>query len=387
MLQDLDLGECSGLKSLPSKIGNLKQLTRLNLGGCKSLVELPGSIGGLPCLKDLSLAHCNKLETLPESSRALQLHTLDLEGTPLLKLSGSTQPLDTPEKCRTAINMLLYATMRRRAVLKLANEQPTILTSLERMSWLVLLLATATFLAFLQPPGGLDDQRHQVLMSSPAACGSSSTKPVPVVLPAAHQDCALFLFFVFDTLSFCFSLGCVMVIVVLSMPRMQYDDENMEAGRFWWLLLSTWLLLFLAVACGFAAFTASAVAMFEYWEWLVGLLLPGGVLLVFGGVLMAKRLFSDIFPGCRVLWTSLILPCSCGSQPVKPPKPEDIEMGNIIMSSEFWSKAAATMKEAFNSSTCSYQRLVDPVSGSSQAATTITGRAGASATCTSFEPM
>jgi Leucine-rich repeat (LRR) protein len=378
-LQDLELGWCSRLTSLPSEIGGLQQLTRLYLGGCESLVELSsGSIDGLSGLKHLSLASCHKLEALPESSRALHLCTLDLEDTPLLKMLGSSSKhLETSQQCRTAINKILNATMRRRAVLKLAREQQTILTSLERMSWLVLLLATTTFLAFLQPPGGFDDQRHQVLISSPAACRSSSTKPVPLVLPAAYQDCALFLFFMFDTLSFCFSLGCVMVIVVLSMPRIQYEDQDMEAGRFWWLLLCTWVLLFLAVAFGFAAFTASAVAMFEYWEWLVALLLPGGVLLVLGGVLMVKRLFSDIFPGCRVLWRSLVLLCSCGSQPLQPPKPEDVEMGKLIMSNEFWGRATAAMKGAFNSSTRSYLRLIDLGSGSiSQAATTGAGRTG-----------
>jgi len=157
-----------------------------------------------------------------------------------------------------------------------------------------------------------------------------------------------------------------MVIVVLSMPRIKYDDGDLEAGRFWWLLLSTWLLLFLAVACGFAAFTASAVAMLDNWQWLVGLLLPGGVLLALGGVLMVKRMFNDIFPGWLVVWKGLLLPCSCDSIALQPPQAEDVEMGQLVKSNEFWGRAAAAMKEAFSSGP-SYQRLVNPGSSVSQA--------------------
>lgn len=167
---------------------------------------------------------------------------------------------------------------------------------------LVILLATATFVAFIQPPGGYN-KANQVLTSSLTSCGLGQPAPGPddggtfSGLPTAYQECALLLFFVFDSLSFSASLGCIMMIVVISMPRLPHENKVQEAGRFWWLLLLTWGLLYVAVASGYVSFVLSAVAMYgQAARMLTGPLAIGGALLALGLVLMMMR-FKDISPG------------------------------------------------------------------------------------------
>lgn len=94
---------------------------------------MPDSITQLTRLTELDLRGCTYLEGLPTG----------LYGRRGLKLILS------PE--------FEEAEVRRQIITKLATEQDTMLTTLERMSWLVLLLATATFLAFIQSPGGYND--------------------------------------------------------------------------------------------------------------------------------------------------------------------------------------------------------------------------------------
>lgn len=118
------------------------------------------------------------------------------------------------------------------------------------------------------------------------------------------QQCALFWFFFFDALSFCQSLGCVMVIVALSMPRIPSGDNEFEAGRFWLLLSSTWSLMYGAVVSGFIAFVCSAVTIFQGWRWLCFPFSVGVVLLLVGLGVMAKRFFWDLYPWPRA-WLRL----------------------------------------------------------------------------------
>ena len=131
-------------------------------------------------------------------------------------------------------------------------------------------------------------------------------------LPTPRQECALFLFFVFDSLSFSASLGCVVMIVALSMPRLQRKNQVEEAGRFWWLLLLTWGLLYLAVASGYVSFVLSAVAMYMRIEVLVVPLGLGGVLLVLGLAVMFRR-FYEIGPGSEARWLGFYVICGCPS--------------------------------------------------------------------------
>ncbi|XP_049386094.1 disease resistance protein Roq1-like [Solanum stenotomum] len=70
-LSELSLNS-TGIREVPSSIGNLSGLTQLNLDGCEDLVSLPDSICNLMNLQQLFLSGCKKLEKLPENIGDLQ---------------------------------------------------------------------------------------------------------------------------------------------------------------------------------------------------------------------------------------------------------------------------------------------------------------------------
>ncbi|XP_059285761.1 TMV resistance protein N-like [Lycium ferocissimum] len=72
----------TGIREIPSSIGNLSGLTELNLEGCEDLVSLPNNLCNLKNLQCLFLHGCKKLEKLPENIGELQeLETLDARET------------------------------------------------------------------------------------------------------------------------------------------------------------------------------------------------------------------------------------------------------------------------------------------------------------------
>lgn len=258
-LQELSLHEplTPGLKDLPASITSLKQLRVLSVHST-TLERLPENLGNLASLEVLHVAGCSSLTLLPESACLLQnLVRFNNAGsglmrdvrpgepgfvlcmvcrvlvlvTPLLyimiALSMILRPWQTALVCKRAFvpyhNWILRATirditafqLRRQNVYKLAQQQAPMLSTLEHMSWLVMLFATATFIAFLQPPGGYADDK-QVLVGNYSSCQPSG-EATAGLLPSGRA-CALFWFFVFDALSFSLSIGCVVFIVVASMP-------------------------------------------------------------------------------------------------------------------------------------------------------------------------
>jgi hypothetical protein len=79
------------------------------------------------------------------------------------------------------------------------------LTTLERLSWLVVLLATATFMAYIQPPGGLiadnlvmATEELPCSLQLPGRRGTGNTTQEQV----DFRKCAAAAFFVSDGLSF-----------------------------------------------------------------------------------------------------------------------------------------------------------------------------------------
>ncbi|KAM3337614.1 hypothetical protein P3S68_031939 [Capsicum galapagoense] len=62
----------TGIRELPSSIGNLSGLYDLNLNGCEDLVSLPNSLCNLMNLQFLCLRGCKKLEKLPENIGDMQ---------------------------------------------------------------------------------------------------------------------------------------------------------------------------------------------------------------------------------------------------------------------------------------------------------------------------
>ncbi|KAM3322643.1 hypothetical protein P3S67_003794 [Capsicum chacoense] len=72
----------TGIRELPSSIGNLSGLFHLNLNGCEDLVSLPNSVCNLMNLEYLHLRGCKKLEKLPENIGDLrELEILDATET------------------------------------------------------------------------------------------------------------------------------------------------------------------------------------------------------------------------------------------------------------------------------------------------------------------
>lgn len=212
--------------------------------------------------------------------------------------------------------------LQQAAVHKLATQQETMLTTLERMSWLVVLLATATFIAFLQPPGGLVSE--QVMVSNLTMCYAAAKPPITGITP--FMQCAALLFFVLDGLSFGLSMGCLVMIVTLSMPRIRWENENAEAGTFYMLLLLTWGLLYLAVSSGFAAFIASGLAVHKQVQYVVGPIVPGMLLVLIGACLMMRR-FTSLFPGSDAIKAA----CSFQRHALAPLE-SDVELGQ----QRFW---------------------------------------------------
>lgn len=347
-LRVLDLRGCRTLQELPMQLGSCTCLERLQLACCFSLRSLPPSIGACRKLQELSVQGCCSLQQLPNTCRNLTaLQRFDFEGCPacagLQESCTSHAPMQEPATqdspagkpqhgCGTGsswarwpwqsrqqaaqrsggsgrgyqlLRSALQIEKQRAAVAKLATQQEPMLSTLERMSWLVVLLATATFVAFTMPPGGYGDNQ-QVLSSNTGACSAAAELGVDAngISNATFQQCAMLLFFVFDGLSFGLSLGCVMMIVVLSMPRIQWESEKAEAGRFYLLLSVTWFLLYAAVATGFASFIAAGLSVNRQVKVVIGPVVPGMLLLVVGGVLLCYR-FWRLAPGWDAVWASL----------------------------------------------------------------------------------
>lgn len=298
-LQELNMNGCCSISRLPS-LEQLKKLKQLDLSGCSALARLPRSLGSLTALKVLKLADCTALKELPESCARQKftavLKTLELEGCGIVKGGSSLGAGTFSEKWHDStpagekVKQVLTKQRHAAAVMKLATQQEPMLTTLERMSWLVVLLATATFVAYMQPPGGTEGNKWETHAGS---CSGPDIRP-----------CALLLFFVLDGLSFGLSIGCVMTIVVVSMPRLQWDDNQAEAGRFYLLMMATWLLLYLAVITGFGAFLFSGLAVHAKKAVVVAPLIPGMFLLILGAMVLAGR-FVTLFPG----WSALKKAC------------------------------------------------------------------------------
>ncbi|KAK4725929.1 hypothetical protein R3W88_030846 [Solanum pinnatisectum] len=91
----------TGIREVPSSIGNLSGLTDLNLTGCEDLLSLPDSLCNLMKLRSLYLDGCKKLEKLPENIGDLQdLHKLDASDTAISQPPSSITKLGKLWKLR-----------------------------------------------------------------------------------------------------------------------------------------------------------------------------------------------------------------------------------------------------------------------------------------------
>jgi hypothetical protein len=242
-LRALTLNGCGALTAIPGSIGGLQYLTSLQLQWCTSLVLLPSSIVDMPGLETLDVSYCRSLHRLP--ALVGQLKTLksasikgcgNLPGAPMLLREADnladlthTQGNKLPDSApwnwswikvgralgwkprkewtpAELLRLVVYNGARQAVITKLVREQGAMLTTLERLSWLVVLLATATFMAYMQPPGGFRADTNLVMATEEMPCwpqlpglrgtGNYTQEQVD------FRKCAAGWFFVLDGLSF-----------------------------------------------------------------------------------------------------------------------------------------------------------------------------------------
>jgi len=232
----------------------------------------------------------------------------------------------------------------RQAILKLATKPEPMLTTLERMSWLLIILATITLTAFLQPgmkgvvagnaaeldrdecrnqanekflskvEGSLNatavfdklDDEDKVIWTCTCMYGEGPRRYGRFYYPDTLKDCQSYFlnltvqspgavrastgcrqldllvrkctskeqrmnsageFAIVTVSSFCLTLLCLMLIVVVSLPRLKCTDLAYEAGRLWLFLLLIWLLFVECVQLAFIAFWIYAVVVYDPFAW------------------------------------------------------------------------------------------------------------------------
>lgn len=84
-LAHLDLSDCYNLGKLPDCIDQLSKLEYLNMTSCSKVQALPESLCKLTMLRHLNLSYCLRLENLPSCIGDLQLQSLDIQGSFLLR--------------------------------------------------------------------------------------------------------------------------------------------------------------------------------------------------------------------------------------------------------------------------------------------------------------
>lgn len=240
--------------------------------------------------------------------------------------------------------------LRRDAIVKrLLTDKDTIITSLERLSWLAVLLAAATFTAAIAPPGGYDNgllflpysnadcQSEQSsgssgggeqpyssvsscsISASKAACpvGAEDISGTCIQAPDACTngiDCKAQLyagnlraFFVLDLLSFGFSMALVLFVVACSMPRKIGTQSAKYAGLIWLSLVVASLLMAAAVGCGMGALVAGLLAVYPK-ELLVDVWAPFAVTAAMTGCAfwMLVVRWMAMWPGSAAFWGGVL---------------------------------------------------------------------------------
>lgn len=264
-LKVLDVSESSSLTALPSTLGELRQLTKIDVQGCKALVDIPGS------LQDCSSLSKGMFERNYGLQRAV--------GYMLLEQCNDSKGDDLQHN----LGKLAKRASRHKAIVKLSSDQLHMIESLERLSWLAVMLATATFVGFLQPPFG-------------TILNQEDKPTINTAMPPSNIA-----FFLLAARSFLLSLSALVVTVVISMPHIPSSNKRREAGRFWILLCAAWGLLYFAMT-GAGAFVASAFAVYGTFDMHspIAPLVVGVALLLLGFASLVWRM-SVLFPGLGVL--------------------------------------------------------------------------------------
>jgi hypothetical protein len=131
-----------------------------------------------------------------------------------------------------------------------------------------------------------------------------------------------------------------MVITLLSFPRREYASQAVEAARFWFALLVTWLMFYLAVLTGFGAFLFSGLATYNQ-VWVVLMPAAPGMLVMLWAFYDFCRRFHSIYPGGAAIsdWFRALLV----GAPVKEADDDEGVIGQLVGSDAFWDKLQRAM--------------------------------------------
>lgn len=278
----LELAGCSALQELPASLGQLCSLINLTLSGCEQLRYLPASLGQLRCLQRLYLSGCSRLQALPATvGELVSLQTLDLSGCtalqdlppPLgelaglksLNLSGCASLSSLPDlggcadlelsmsdrlPSGQAVDMKrirvpldhLPPLLQRQQPEFLLDQAEALRQSMTSISWIAVLLATASFIGFVTVPGGYLDLGLAQLALKKTKVNRS----------------ALRCYFVANILTFFLALGTTVFCASENMPH----AVPPTAGRAVFSIVASTVLLFLTLAAGASTFLSGALAVY-----------------------------------------------------------------------------------------------------------------------------
>lgn len=322
-LQMLYFEGCAQLQELPASIGQLSSLQMLNLQGCQQLKHLPTAMGQLGQLKICTLTGCTGLQALPDLSSCPDLEIEIVDGGKRrgigLRLKARLLRLLLPEPAggdrigphmgmrwwHLLLPVRWYQWMQKasrelegshngpfltvpfdRLPLKMQQAHPDFVLdkaealleqSMAAIAWIAILLATASYVGFIQVPGetnsgGLvrvDDRMVETCEPNNKECIDDST---------AMNLSALRSYFVCNVFTFFFSLGTALFCVVQNMP----SASPPTAGSFIFTVISSAIFLLISIIAGACTFLSAVFAVYPQTSYtdMYGAVIPSGIFLL-----------------------------------------------------------------------------------------------------------
>lgn len=254
-LHTLNLRACGKLEKLPDAMGQLSCLEVLNLRGCCTLQQLPRSLGLIHGLKQLVLTGCTSLQTLPNFSKCESLSFVVRVDGASGKLERISVPFDNlPPRYHTMLPCFL-----------LTKADALLNQSVTAISWIAILLATATFVGFVTAPGGTNSGGLvKVADSTPPSCSFSDSAANSTAFPACSDTStamdltALRAYFICNALTFCFAITTALVSVAQSMP----NPSPITASAIINAVIGSTVLLLLTTSLGVGTFFCGVFAVY-----------------------------------------------------------------------------------------------------------------------------
>jgi hypothetical protein len=243
-LSSLNLSDCYQLENL-SEISRLTKLTYLNLCRCKSLRSLPDALFEEINLLHLCLNECSGLNQLPDSFLKLSpLCVLDFRGSGFSK-EYRFSPVEVDALLQAIVLQRRMQMLKR--MFSWLNNWAAYNNSLQHMSLISVLLATAAFVAFAQTPSQAD------VFARPG-------------LEPAYPEAWIRAFFIADQITFVLAMAVVMLVqlCVSSLPFDKSGGEHNRAYRVWRQHLLLTSLLSAAVLSGILSFFFAGAAVYPH---------------------------------------------------------------------------------------------------------------------------